>query len=511
MRLPGRFVLQVVVLCLASHGGFAEEDEKKEAKPVPEPRVFTSEHSGRFGGRQIHYRAVAGETYLKDEDGEPKASFFSFAYVKSDVTDPTTRPVTFVWNGGPGSSSIWLHMGTFGPRRVDVPSDARDDGPPPYPIEDNVDTILDLTDLVFVDPVGTGFSRALGEHEDEEFWGLAEDAASVAEFIRVWITDNRRWNSPKFLAGESFGTTRAGAVAGLLEGGPEGISLNGLVLISQALDYTGSTPAHDNLIAFVTYLPTMAATAWYHDRVPNKPESLEAFLDDARRFAYDEYAPALLRGSSLDEATRRAVTERLAYFTGLSEKYIGRADLRILAPRFLKELLRDQGKAVGRIDARYTGDDIDDVAETPEGDPSGYGIDGAYTAALNHYMAAELGVEMDRRYKVSGRVGREWKWRTVPEGSFYEPAYVNVARQLARAMRRNDRLRVLVQSGYYDFATPFFDAELTFARHGFVMDRVEMTYYEAGHMMYLHDPSREKFLQDVRSFYASTRAGTGVQ
>ena len=333
----------------------------------------------------------------------------------------------------------------------------------------------------------------------------------MAEFIRVWITDNRRWNSPKFLAGESFGTTRASAVAGLLEGGPEGISLNGLVLVSQALDYTGSTPAHDNLIAFVTYLPTMAATAWYHDRVPNKPESLDAFLDDARSFAYDEYAPALLRGSSLDEATRRGVTERLAYFTGLSEQYVGRADLRILAPRFLKELLRDEGKAVGRIDARDTGDDIDDVAESPEGDPSGYGTDGAYTAALNHYMAAELGVEMDRRYKVSGRVGREWKWRTVPEGSYYEPAYVNVARQLARAMRRNDRVRVLVQSGYYDFATPFFDAELTFARHGIVMDRVEMTYYEAGHMMYLHDPSREKFLQDVRSFDASTRAGTGVQ
>jgi carboxypeptidase C (cathepsin A) len=470
------------------------------AKPS-EPVRFVTEHSGRFGGRELRYRAVAGETFLRDRDGAPRAAFFTFAYLEDGVDDPSRRPVTFVWNGGPGSSSVWLHMGTFGPRRVEVPSDARDDGAPPYPIRDNPLTVLDLTDLVFVDPVGTGFSRALGEHEDRELWGLREDAESIAELIRVWITENRRWNSPRYLAGESFGTTRAAAVAGILESGGEAISLNGLILVSQALDYAGSTPAPTNPASYLTYVPTMAATAWHHGRVPDRPADLEAFLEEVRAFVYDEYAPALLRGSTLDDQTRARVRRELARYTGLDEAYVERADLRIHAWRFLKELLRDQGLAVGRIDGRYTGDDIDDVADSVEGDPSSYGIDSAYTAALHVYLASELGVEMDRPYVVSNReLGGAWRWRTVPDESSWEPAYVNTAPDLARAMRRNTELRVLVASGYYDFATPFFDAEITFQNHGIVGERVTMTYYRAGHMMYLHEPSHAQFLSDVRAF-----------
>ncbi len=479
------FLIGVVGLAFpltAATGEPATTSEKTEVEtPVPEPRVFVTSHTGNFGGETIAYTATAGDTFLLDEEGRPKAAIFAFAYTKNGVEDAARRPVTFVWNGGPGSSSVWLHMGAMGPRRVVVPSNATDPGPPPYEVDDNPLALLDVTDLVFVDPVGTGFSRALGTHENKEFWGLNEDAESVADFIRIWITRNRRWMSPKYLLGESFGTTRAGAVTSILEGRGN-VSLNGLILVSQALDYTGSTPSHDNLIAFITYLPTMAATAWYHGKITDPPESFEDFLDEARRFATDEYAPALLAGSGLDPARREHIQRRLAYFTGLSEDYIELSDLRILADRFRKELLRSEGMAVGRLDSRYTGNEVDKLAERPDGDPAGYKIDGAYAAGLSSYMAADLKIDMDRDYKFSGgrELGGNWKWRTVSEGKFWEPTYVNVARELSRAMRRNDGLRVMIASGYYDFATPFFDAEYTFARHGFLPDRLHFDLLRGG-------------------------------
>jgi len=498
-------LLPAVVRAVAAPQSAGQSEGEEAGGSIPEPHRFVTEHRGTFNGVEIAYTATAGETYLIDADGEPKAAIFTFAYIKNDVADARTRPVTFVWNGGPGSSSIWLHMGAIGPRRVIVPSDAEDDGPPPYPVEDNLDTVLDVTDLVFVDPVGTGFSRALGEHENKEFWGMSQDADSIAEFIRVWITRNRRWNSPKFIAGESFGTTRAAAVASRLEGGNPTVSLNGLILVSQALDYTGSTPQHDNLIAYVTYLPTMAATAWYHDRITSAPD-LEAFLEEARAFAVNEYAPALFQGSRLDEQTRAHVAQRLAYFTGLSVEYVERSDLRVLADRFRKELLREQGMSVGRLDARYAGDDVDDVAERPEGDAASAGIGAAYTASFHEYVADELGVDMEMLYKTSGgrELGANWTYSPVEGALGWEPEYLNVTRDLSLALRKNRSLRVLIASGYYDFATPFFDAEYTFARHGILPERLTWTYYEAGHMMYLHHPSAARFLQDVREFIEAT-------
>jgi carboxypeptidase C (cathepsin A) len=465
----------------------------------PEPRRFVTRRTGRFNGREVRYTATAGETFLRDAKGAPQASVFSFAYTEDSPADAVRRPVTFVWNGGPGSSSIWLHFGGFGPVRVVVPSDARSAGSPPYRTEPNTETVLDVTDLVFVDPIGTGFSRALGEHKDEESWGLDQDAASVAAFIREWLTEHRRWNSPRFLMGESFGTTRAAAVADRLQ--QDGVDVNGLVLISQALDYQGSTPEAENFASYVTYLPTMAATAWYHKRVTNPPARLEDFLAASRRFAIDEYAPALLRGTGLDPSARAAAVKRLAYFTGLDEKYVDRADLRVLGGRFLKELLRDKGLALGRSDSRYTVDDVDDVADRAEIDAASAAIGSAFTATLLQYLATDLGVSVPSTYKTASQeAGEKWKWRTVPEGRPYEPSYVNVGPRLGVAMRRNPSLRVLVASGYYDFATPFFDAELTFARYGIVRDRVRMTYYEAGHMMYVHEPSRQRLLADVRTF-----------
>ena len=298
------------------------DEAKEEAKPIPEAQSFVTSHSGRFNGTSVNYTVTAGETYVRDKNGEPKASIFTFAYTKNDVDDDETRPVTFLWNGGPGSASLWLHMGTFGPKRVSVPSDAAHAGTPPYPILAAPETLLDVTDLVFVDPVGTGFSRALGEHEGKEFWGLKEDAQSMAEFIRTWMTENGRWNSPRFLLGESYGTTRAAAVAKILEGDLM-IGLNGIIFISQALDYQGSSPyVRDNIISHITYLPSMSATAWYHNKVSPRPDDLESFLDDSRAFATDVLLPALFKGNTLDPQERANVRDRLAYFTGLSPQWV---------------------------------------------------------------------------------------------------------------------------------------------------------------------------------------------
>jgi carboxypeptidase C (cathepsin A) len=498
----------VTALCLLATGLAAGQEvaveiqQQKEDQPLAPPTAFVTQHSGRFNGARVDYTVTAGETYLRDASGEPKAAIFTFAYTKKDVADSATRPVTFVWNGGPGSASVWLHMGSIGPRRIVVPSDAAYPGPPPYRLADAPETILDVTDLVFVDPVGTGFSRALGTHENKEFWGLTEDARSMAEFIRDWITAQGRWNSPRFLLGESFGSTRAAAVANLLEKNFM-ISLNGIVFISQALDYTGSTPyLPDNLIANVTYLPTMAAAALYHGKVSPPPASLEAFLRDAREFATAELLPALFRGSTLDQASHDHVRDRLAYFTGLSPEYIERVNLRVGGFRFAKELLRDRGLAIGLLDARYTRDDMDDVAETAEADATDASISPAFKAALMDYMHRDLGVSWDRLYlaPADAELEKSWRWRPVPDGQSWEPAPVNTARDLSSALRSNPRLRVMVAAGYYDLVTPFFDAEYTLNRHDIQPGRVDYHYYPAGHMMYVNEPSRTALLADIRQF-----------
>ncbi len=500
--------LLLAALAVAAPGTVAageEPDQKKESAPaeIPEPRVFSTSHSGKFGEVTVAYTATAGETYLKDDDGKPKASIFSIAYTQNGVRDPARRPVTFLWNGGPGSSSVWLHMGAFGPKRVVVPSEAEDDGAPPFRMEDNPLTILDVTDLVFVDPVGTGYSRPLGEHEGKEFWGVSEDAAAIAEFIRAWITQHKRWASPKYIGGESYGTTRTAAVVQQLEAGFDDVALNGLILISTVMDFYTSSFQTGNELGYVTFLPTMAATAWYHDKIDPRPDDLEAFLAEAREFALTEYATALLRGNTLPEQERRRIRARLSRFTGIREDYFDLSDLRITDQRFYKELLRDRGLVVGRLDGRYTGRDLDNAGETPEADPSFYGIDGAFTAAINHYLASTLKVEMDRQYKIFGRVFRDWKWE-LPEERF-RSFNVNVAPYIGTAMRQNQDLRVFNAAGYYDFATPFFDAELSFMRNGVVPERITYAYYEAGHMMYIHRPSLLKLMDDVRAF---VRAGS---
>jgi carboxypeptidase C (cathepsin A) len=359
-----------------------------------------------------------------------------------------------------------------------------------------------VTDLVFVDPVGTGFSRALGKHEGKEFWGLTEDAESIAEFIRDWVTANGRWNSPKFLLGESFGTTRAAAVAKLLEDKMM-LSLNGIVFISQALDYTGSTPyVRDNIIAHVTYLPTMAAAALYHGKINPQPASREAFLAEARAFATDELMPALFKGNTLDEASRRNVRDRLAYFTGLSPEYIERANLRINGFRFAKELLREQGLALGLLDARYTRDDVDDLSADVESDAASDAISSAFKAALMDYMRRDLKINWERVYMAPAdeALSKEWRWSPLPPGQSWEPMAVNTAPDLSGALRINPALKVMVASGYYDLVTPFYDAEFTLNRHDIKADRIQYHYFDGGHMMYVNETSRADLLKAVREF-----------
>ncbi len=390
---------------------------------IPEPKEFVTKHQINNGGKNIEYTATAKETYLNNENGEPVASIWSVAYTQNNVTNQGSRPVTFVFNGGPGSASVWLHFGMFGPEIVKVNSDAKmDDGAAPYKLVKNEKGLFDLTDFVFIDPVGTGYSRVIGKGKVEDFWGLTEDANSVAQFIRQWITENNRWFSPKYIAGESFGTTRAVGVANVLEGGGQDMALNGLILISQALDYDGSTSVPNNITSFLTYLPSMAATAWYHKKA-GQNKTLEAFVQESREFTYNTYAPALYKGNLLSEAEKNNIAERLSYFIGLPKAYILKSNLRILMHRFQKQLLSDEGLAIGRLDGRFIGDEGDKLSEGPHlGDASDYQISSAFTASLNYYYANTLKVKMDRPYLTGNDdIGSKWRWKPVPDGSYWEP------------------------------------------------------------------------------------------
>jgi carboxypeptidase C (cathepsin A) len=477
-------------------------DEKppvEKIADIPPPTVSVTKHSGVFGGKKIAYTATARETYLKGDDGAPKASIYSTAYVKEG--NDQSRPVTFLFNGGPGSGSLWLHMGAFGPKRVAIPSDARDDGAPPFPLRENPDSLLDVTDIVFIDPIGTGYSRALGKTEAKSYWGVTADAKAVAEFIRTWLTENGRWNSPKFLGGESYGTTRSAAVANELEGSYNDVSLNGIILISTVLDFGVQAEVPGNEMSYVVNLPTMATTAWFHNKVADKPADVATFAAEARAFASGDYLLALLKGNALQGDARADIRKRLARFTGLSEAFLDRADLRVTPGRFYKELLRDRGVTVGRLDSRYTGKDYDNAGEEPDNDPSFYGIDGGYTAAMNAYARGELGFKTDKQYVTIGGVS-DWDWKLTGRrpGGGDSQFYFNVAPYIGKALRENSGLRVFNAAGWYDFATPFFGAEYSLSRTGIPADRIVYHYYDAGHMMYVRDEDRAKLSRDVRAF-----------
>lgn len=483
---------------LLSQAVFAEDKAWLE----PDVKTSRTEHTVRINGKKIEYMALAGDTVIYDKSGKATAQIFSTAYFKEGVRNKSNRPISFIFNGGPGSSSVWLHMGVFGPKWVKLPSDAENPGAPPYQLADNPFSLLDVTDLVFIDPVGTGYSKAVGNAKGKDFWGVKEDAESLAEFIRVFITEHKRWNSPKYIGGESYGTTRAGALVKELQEGWGSIDLNGVILISAILDFqTGDfTPGND--MPFISFLPTYAATAWYHTALPEPTQSLPLpdLIQQVRDFAIERYSVALLKGSLLSADETNFIARQLHLYTGLSETYLKQTRLRIDEFRFMKELLRDKSVAVGRLDSRYLGDEADDAGERFEADPSAYAIDGAYTALVNDYLNNELLYQRNTKYHIlSGEVFRNWKWSL--GGNSRSEGAINVTPYIAKGLRQNKDLRIFVGNGYYDLATPFFATELSFNHYDIDKSRVDMHYYEAGHMMYIHHPSLEKLAIDLRNFY----------
>lgn len=463
-------------------------------QPEPADDLVTTEHTMVIDGAELKYTATAGRMVLRAEghtddkfDGaQPKAEVFLTSYVvdrEEGATGPNERPVTFAFNGGPGSSSIWLHLGLLGPRRV-LMGDAGDLLPPPYGIADNSQTLLRHSDLVFIDPVSTGYSRALKGEKSNDFHGYTADIESVAEVIRLWTTRHDRWMSPKYLCGESYGTTRASGIARHLQE-RAGLYLNGLILISAFLD-GGSvrfTPGND--APYVSYLPTYAAIAHYHGKLGDRP--LREVLADAEEYAAGEYPRVLALGARASAQERAAAIEKIAALTGLSPTYVDNVDLRPEHIRLLTELLRDEHKTVGRIDGRFTGWDSDYGREEWTTDPSIDAITGPYAAAFNHYVRAELGYSSDLLYEVLTERVRPWSYKE------FEAQHMHVLDKLAEAMRVNPHLRVHVACGYYDAATPYFAAESDIAHLAIPAElagNIEFSYYEAGHMMYVHEPSR---------------------
>ncbi|WFL76449.1 peptidase S10 [Altererythrobacter arenosus] len=485
--------LALAMLPATVHAKNEAESKGHSASADYEANSASRSFTGTFGGRRVRYSATVEEQVLKDDKGTPKAAIVTTAYV-AEPRD-TNRPVTFLFNGGPGSASLWLQMGAFGPMRVAIPSDARDDGSPPYPILDNPDSLLDVTDLVFIDPVGTGFSHAIGDTDPKDYWGVTKDAKSVAQVIRKWLSENGRWNSPKYLGGESYGTTRSAAVVKELEGSYNDVALNGVILISTVLDFGAGAETEGNELGYITTLPSMAVTALYHGKAQGS--SPAAFAQEAREFALGPYAAFLLKGQMASQAERDAIRPQLARFTGLSERFLELADMRVSSARFYKELLRDRGLTVGRLDGRYTGRDYDNAGEGPDNDPSFYGIDAGYTAAANSYLRDTVGYDTERNYVTIGGVS-DWDWRLAGGRDFN--AYLTVAPYLGRAMRENSGLRLFVAQGWYDFATPFFAAEYALTRTGIPQDRVQFEYYDSGHMMYVRNEDRRKLSEDVRAF-----------
>ncbi len=476
--------------------------------PPPTDNLVETKHVILLDGQEIHFTATTGTLVFKEEaekkgdkagefEGEKaKATVFFIAYTRDDVPDKGQRPVTFSFNGGPGSSSVWLHLGLLGPRRVRM-DDVGNLPPPPHRLVDNEFSLLNVTDLVFIDPVSTGYSRPVVGEKAREFHGFKKDIESVGDFIRLYTTRYGRWTSPKFLIGESYGTTRAAGLSGYLQD-RHGMYLNGIMLVSSILNFQTARFDTGNDLPYILFLPTYTATAFYHQRLaPDLQADLRATLAQVEAFALGEYASALMQGAALGGEDRARIRATLARYTGLSEDYIERTNLRVRIDRFVKELLRDQRRTVGRLDSRLTGIDRDAAGEAYEFDPSLATIMGPYTATFYDYVRRELGFETDLPYEVL--TSRVWPWSY----GDHENRYVNVAETLRKAIATNPHLKVLVANGYYDLATPYFATQYTVNHLGLdpsLQANIAMTYYEAGHMMYVHRPSLAQLKTDLAAF-----------
>ena len=463
-----------------------EEDAQPVRRSIP------------FHGRTLAYTATPGHLTIRNDKGEPKASMFYVAYT---IPSAQPRPVTFLFNGGPGSSTMWLHMGSFGPMKVDASNPETVPGPP-FRYGANPDTLLDVTDLVFIDAPTTGLSREIGKAEPKDFFGVDKDLDAFTRTIQRYLTKYQRWNSPKFIIGESYGTTRAAGLSNSLL--DAGVQLNGITFVSTVFNFA-DFQGDQSLIDF---LPTYAADAWYHDKVANKPP-LEDFLQQARDFASGPYAAALQRGNMLTDEEKQSVAQRMAQLTGLSADYILRSNLRVQPNRFQRELLRDRHQVIGRIDSRYVGTEPDNVGEGADYDPQGSAITGAFVGALNDYLFRDLGYKTPLTYRPNnygGIYGGDSNWDFTHKAPDGDQQIADTSADLANAIRQNPRMKILSVNGYYDLATPFHGAEYEFKHMALepqLQANIRYTYYPAGHMMYVDPVSARQLKSDLAAFYAS--------
>jgi carboxypeptidase C (cathepsin A) len=480
----------------------------KPAPTLPAPGAAApdavTQHTISLGGRSYAYTARAGTITLENEKGEPTCRMFYTAFTLNGV-DPRSRPVTFLYNGGPGSSTIWLRMGSFGPMRVLV-GDAGPTPNAPFNLVENQYSLLDRTDLVFIDAPGTGFSRIVGAGTPKDFFGVDQDVAAFGQFISRYITTFDRWNSPKFLFGESYGTPRSAMLVNYLQN--HGIGVNGVVLLSSILDFgldwdVNFTPTAigGGDWAFVLYLPTMAAASWYHNMLPGPATTLQALLPQVEQFAMGEYLNALAQGAKLSPATYNDVVAKLHQYTGLSEQFIRNSNLRIPYGRYTTELFRNNGEMTGRYDARFTSVNLDRISDQPDFDPTDAAIDSAFVATGNVLVRQILGYHTDLVYLPEINVFRQWDWKH--NGNLP----TNTAQDLARAMTFNPNLRIFSGNGYYDFATPFFATVYTLNHLQLppqLQANITYGFYESGHMVYLHTPALAQFHDDLERWYAQT-------
>jgi carboxypeptidase C (cathepsin A) len=474
----------------------AQDPPKTEPSKLTEEKPSVSKHEIHVNGKTLSYTATTGMMPIKSAQGEIEANLFYVAYTLDGTQDLTKRPLMFSFNGGPGSASVWLHMGCIGPKRVKM----NDDGglpAPPYQLVDNVNTWLDQTDLVFVDPVGTGYSRAANETLRKRFNGLRGDVESVGEFIRLYLSRNERWASPLFMVGESYGTTRAAGLSGYLI--EQGIAFNGVALLSTVLNFETILFNQGNDLPYMLYLPSYASTAFYHKKLaPELQKNLETTLKEVEKYANGGYNEALARGDQLTDSEFKAAAAKLARYNGLSQQYIENSGLRVELMHYLRELLRDRKMMAGRLDSRLTGPAPLDASETGDFDPSMTDIRPPYTAMFNQYVRAELGYKTDLTYHVLGGGILPWDY-----GTQNQNRYVDVSESLRSAFAKNPHMKVFVGAGYYDMATPYFAAEYTFSHMGLhpnVRKNVSFQYYTAGHMFYIDVPSHKKLKGDIAQF-----------
>jgi carboxypeptidase C (cathepsin A) len=468
-------------------------------------------------GRRIDYTATAGTLILKNGRGQPTGSMFYIAYVKSGVKDESRRPVTFFYNGGPGSSSVWLHMGAFGPWHV-VTSDHTHTPAAPYETVNNDYSLLDATDEVFIDAMGTGYSRIIGTDEGgvgqpKDFDGIDEDVASYAQFINRYLSRNDRWNSPKYIYGESYGTLRSAALVDYMEE-RDATDINGVILQSTVLTHLTNRFWPNNDVPYEVFLPTYAITAWYHHRLPKQPAALQPFLQQVEQFALNDYAEALNAGNALSPDQFSAVAQKLHEYTGLSTAFIEKANLRVTDQEFFHQLLADQDETVGRLDSRFTGPSMDPLSQGALYDPQSAAISSAYAAAFNAYVHTTLKFGHDSVYRLEGRV---YPWNLVhmdPVTHRPQDGFASVAVDLAQAMKHDPDLQILAQNGYYDVATPYFGTVYIMNHLNIppnLRSHIHMEFYDSGHMIYAHAPALKKLHDTTAAFIGATDNGGQLQ